>query len=265
MKLAGREYKTMIDHAAFVDPRAAADLFWTELEEAAETPTRRLKGRFDREEGRRVSFLDTPDLSLRRSNLVLRRRAGEGGDQYTLKCRSEDRYEAAGTDVDAAPGLDGKSKLEEDIAPPFLCRFSHSCNAKLPGDPPATLGDAAALFPLLGRLVHDGRPLALDLPLRTVHDVVASERVLTGAKLVFDPPGEPAVEASAAMIVWSNPKTARILLAEFSFRIKADDERFGFAVAASARSFFEVVLGHDWARPDSRSKTEYVFRDTRGD
>jgi hypothetical protein len=265
MNVVGREYKTMLDPAGFADPRSAADLFWDELEVAAETPSVRLKGKFDELEDRRITFLDTPDLTLRRLNLVLRRRAGDGQDEYTLKCRSEDRYEAAGTDVGAKPGLDAKSKLEEDIAPPFRCRFSHSCTVKAGGAPPASLKGAAELFPLIGSLLHDGRLLTPDTPIRPVHNVTAHERVLTGAKVVFNPAGGPGEEASAAVIVWTHAKSRRILVVEFSFRIKDKEERFSFATANSARSFFEVVLGHDWARPDSVTKTEYVFRDTRGD
>ena len=62
------------------------------------------------------------------------RRAQDAAVQYTLKCRSDDRYFAAGSDLRPAKRLDAKEKLEEDIAPPFRCRFSHSTTVEIAVD-----------------------------------------------------------------------------------------------------------------------------------
>ena len=116
-----------------------------------------VKGHFDEEQERTIVFLDTPELALRRDGFVLRRRMAGEKAEYTLKCRSEDRYFAAGADLGTVKGFKADEKLEEDIAPPFRCRFSHSNTVRPPkksglrrGEPPGTLGEAAAFFPALG-------------------------------------------------------------------------------------------------------------------
>ncbi len=267
MKIVGREFKAMLDPTRFADQEAAVESFWEELEDLARTTTVQTAGRFNKAENRQITFLDTPDLSMRRNGLVLRRRSGDDSDEYTLKCRSEDRYVAAGTDMGAVQGLDPKPKLEEDIAPPFRCRFSHSNTVTLSGNPPGSLGEVAAVFPLVRTLDHDGRLLAADIPVRPVHKMTAFERVHTGAQLVFDGLGPNGNDenASVALIVWTSGKSRRPLVSEFSFRIKDKEERFSRGLAIAARSFFEVVQRHDWCRPGALTKTEFIYRDTRGD
>lgn len=272
MKLVSREYKAMLDHRQFGDRQAAVDAFWAEVEDLAMTlPSTRTDGKLDRKEKRSIVFLDTPDLTLRRNGLILRRRQGVEDPRYTLKCRSEDRYFAAGTDLAAAGGLDADEKLEEDIAPPFRCRFSHSNTVMVeegPGGPeaPTTLGAASSIFSILGTLTHDGRSCPPDTALLPVHNLTAFERVYTGAKLAFGGLGPGTNEgASVALILWSGGKEGRPLVAEFSFRLKDKEERFTRELAASARSFFEAVQRLDWCRPDAVTKTEYIYRDTGGD
>jgi len=48
-----------------------------------------------------IVFLDTPDFTIRRNGVIFRRREADGSGEleYTLKCRSEDRYVADGIDV----------------------------------------------------------------------------------------------------------------------------------------------------------------------
>jgi hypothetical protein len=272
MKLVSREYKAMLDHRQFGDRQAAVDAFWPEVEDLATTlPSTRTQGKLDRKEKRTIVFLDTPDLTLRRNGLVLRRRQGDEAPQYTLKCRSEDRYFAAGTDLAAAGGLDADEKLEEDIAPPFRCRFSHSNTVTVEEgsggqEAPATLAEASSIFPVLGTLTHDGRACPPDTALLPVHNIEAFERVYSGAKLAFGGLGPGSdEEASVALILWSSGKEGRPLVAEFSFRLKDKEERFTRGLAASARSFFEAVQRLDWCRPDAVTKTEYIYRDTGGD
>src|SRR5262249_55424923 len=102
MKVVAREYKMLVRHEAFTDAPAAAKGLWHEVEDTLETVEAvRTRGKLDETESRRIVFLDTPDHTLRRLGLVLRQRAGEEVVDYTLKCRSEDRYFVAGTDMSA--------------------------------------------------------------------------------------------------------------------------------------------------------------------
>jgi hypothetical protein len=266
MKVVSREYKVMLDHGRFADRAVAVKRFWAELVDAAGTTTvARAKGEFDKKDKRTIVFLDTPDLTLGRSGLILRRRAEGDSIQYTLKCRSDDRYFAAGSDVSAGKGHRSKEKLEEDIAPPFRCRFSRSATVTLPDERAVrTLQAAAAFFPLLSRLRMDGRVCPADTPLAVVNNITAFERVYTGARLAFDLPDAGDQDASVALILWSNSKKGRPLAAEVSFRVKDSDERFGRDLARAARTMFARVQQLDWCRPEATTKTQFVYGGTAG-
>lgn len=275
MKIVSREYKVMLDHEPFVDRRAALEALRGDLdalvgaiEGVAAT------GGFDEERRRTIVFLDTPETALRRGGFVLRGRMAGEKAEYTLKCRSEDRYFAAGADLRTVKGFKADEKLEEDIAPPFRCRFSHSNTAQPPkkgrlrrGELPKTLGEARAFFPVLGTLHHDGRATPRDAPLRVVNGITAFERVFTGTSLVFrgSEPDEGEGEASVALILWTDGEEGRPLVAEFSFRLEDEKERFSRGLSRSARSLFERFQGLDRARPKGTTKTEFIYRDTDGD
>ena len=274
MKLVSREYKAMLDHGGFVDRPAALRSLREELSGLAKAIGRIvMKGHFDEELERTIVFLDTPETALRRDGLVLRRRMQGPKAEYTLKCRSEDRYFAAGADLSTVAGFKADEKLEEDIAPPFRCRFSHSNTVKPPkksrlrrGESPGTLGEAASFFPILGE-VHDERGITPDTPLRVVNGITAHERVFTGTRLVFGggERGRDEGEASVALILWSDGNEGRPLVAEFSFRLEDEKERFSRGLSRSARSFFEGVQRLERARPEGRTKTEFIYRDADGD
>ena len=275
MKLVSREYKMMLDHEGFEDRRAAFRSLREELDALArrsgQTTT---KGDFDEEAERTIAFLDTPDLTLRRGGFVLRKRMAGEKAEYTLKCRSEDRYFAAGADLRTVDGFKPDEKLEEDIGPPFRCLFSHSNTVRPPkgsrlrrGEPPSTLGEAEAFFPVLGTIRHDGRELPSETPLRVVNGIVAFEQVYTGARLAFegDELDRGGGKASVALIFWSDGEEGRPLVAEFSFRLEDEEERFSRGLSRSARSFYEAVQRLDRARPQGTTKTGFIYRDTDGD
>jgi hypothetical protein len=274
MKVGSREYKLLVNHEPFTDPGEAVKAVWDEIEEAARTlPRVRTKGKLDEKETRSIIFLDTPDHTLRQNGLVLRQRAVEEALEYTLKCRSEDRYFAAGTDVRAADGLEDKPKLEEDIAPPFCCRFSHSATITVDGNrkstlrkTPKTLREATILFPVLGTLRVDGRRCAPETPLEMVNSITVDESVWKGGKIVFERDGGAKSEkATVALILWTRGKVERPAVAELSFRIKDSEERFSRSLAEAARSVYTLLLRLDCARREGMTKTEYIYRDTTQD
>ncbi|MCU0873355.1 MAG: hypothetical protein MUE50_13525 [Pirellulaceae bacterium] len=274
MKVESREYKLLVNHESFVDAPSAVKAIWDEIEEAVKTlATVRAKSKLDEKEVRRIAFLDTPDHTLRRNGLVFRRRAVDESAEYTLKCRSEDRYLAAGTDVRAADHLESEQKLEEDIAPPFRCRFSHSATMAAAGSgdiasekTPKNLREAAALFPVLGTLSADGRPCAPETALEVVNNIIVDECVWKGGKLVFEgSDGEEAGKASVALILWTRGKQGRPAVAELSFRLKDSEERFSRELARAARSTYTLLQRLDCSRPGGMTKTEYIYRDASSD
>lgn len=271
MKVESREYKMLVNHEPFADSAEAVRAVWDEIEEAAKTlPMVQTKGKFDEKETRRIVFLDTLDHTLRRNGLVLRQRAVDQALEYTLKCRSEDRYFAAGTDVRAADGLAGEPKLEEDIAPPFRCRFSHSVTITLAGDPkiamPKTLRDATAFFPVLGTLRTDGRDCAPETVLEVVNSITVDESVWKGGKIIFEMDGAANSEkATVALALWARGNVGRPAVAELSFRLKDNEERFSRNLAEAARSMYTLLQRLDCSRPDGMTKTEYIYRDAARD
>src|SRR5262245_26975271 len=140
MHITSREYKIAVGGPLLAD----LDSAWKELIDdvagVARSAGLETNGEFDASDAkeRTILFLDTPSFTLRDSGLLLRQRVKRksGKTDYTLKCRTEDRYVAAGEDVRPAAGLEHESKFEEDVAVPFVSRFSHSTTVSLGADHP---------------------------------------------------------------------------------------------------------------------------------
>ncbi len=258
MLVSRREYKVMLDHRLFLDRGPAVEAFGRDLHGCA----KRLKGiecdgEFREEKRREIAFLDTSDRTIALNRLVLRRRSELEGQQeveYTLKCRSPDRYVAAGADLAVAEGLKPKVKFEEDIGAPFVVRFSHSATVEGPDEAPADLGSAAELFPTLGELERDGQRCPGGLKLRPVGGLRAHERVVSGPTLTFHE-----TEAEAALVLWSDGPAGRPLVAEFSFRYGRPEEDYSPRAARLAMTFFEEFQRSDWCLADGRTKTKFVY------
>jgi hypothetical protein len=263
-KVTSREYKLMLDHGRFARRKKAAAELLREIEDFVKPQGIKTKGTFDSIASRTILFLDTEDFTLRNSGVVLRRRVEDNGQhQYTLKCRTPDRYLADGVDVGEASGLNGDDKFEEDIGLPFVSRFSHSNTIEFKsGDEPKkpkTLGKAGRLFPWLRTLRHDGRRCDAKSKIVAVNSVRAFEQVFTGPRFILDSDSKTG-RAEIALILWSNQSNGRVLLAEFSFRYKNKHEEFPVPVARAAKDLFELLAHLDSAQPGAMTKTEYVYR-----
>src|SRR5262245_45774347 len=130
MRLDSREYKLMLNPTAFLEPDEGLASLWVDLQELCgflKIPT---VGGFDagNPKERVIAFLDTQDFTIRANGFLLRRRRKPRGDkaEYTLKIRSPDRCLAADPALARADG----SKFEEDIAAPFVSRFSLSASVQ---------------------------------------------------------------------------------------------------------------------------------------
>ena len=256
-KVSSREYKVMLDHRLFLDRKPAAEAFCRDLHSCAKRlPRIECDGKFESISKREIVFLDTPDLTIALNKLVFRRRTDleKGGSEYTLKCRSPDRYIAAAADVESAKGRKEDPKFEEDIGAPFVVRFSHSNTVAEANTPPKTLREAAKIFPALGRLKRDERPCPPDLELKPPSALTFHERVLKGPKLRFDK-----TEAQVALILWSDGAEGRPILGEFSFRYGAKREEYDAKVARLAMEFFSECQRMDWCLPGARTKTQFVY------
>jgi hypothetical protein len=268
MRVTSREYKVIVDGALFADVDAALGDVLEDVANLGRSVGLTVAGEFDPKDPseRTILFLDTPDYTLRDNGLLLRQRIKRkpGRTEYTLKCRTEDRYIAAARDLSPGPGLSDDSKFEEDIGVPFVSRFSHSVTVSLKDDDelagenfPGTLSAAGRLFPAILAVHRDGLRCPLETALAPVNGLKAFERVFTGPVLRF-PKGH-ATAGKLALILWSKARKGRILTAEFSFRCEDDNEAFSPEVAAAARRFFAGLQHQDWTRPEALTKTQYMY------
>lgn len=255
--VSSREYKVMLDHRLFKERNQAAAHFWRELKCSG----RRVKklafdGEFDVTKKREIVLLDTLDRSIRHNGYIPRKRYNlEGeGTEYTLKCRSPDRYVARGANVEAENN--GEAKFEEDIGPPFVSRYSFSCTVKGPKKAPKNLKQAATIFPVLRNLTHDGENCPIEANLEPPNSVKMFERVLTGPILNFA--GE---HAEVALILWSDGPDGRPLIAEFSFRYAWRDEQQTSHVSGPAMDFlWQCNDSGAWPRPGQKLNTSISRR-----
>jgi hypothetical protein len=216
LAIVSREYKVMLDHRLFTDRKQAVENFGHELHACTKRlKSVELKGLFERRKKREIVFLDTRDQTIALNRYVFRQRtdAETGKSEFTLKCRSPDRYVASEADLTSSRRIKACVKFEEDIGAPFVCRFSHSNTVNGPEQPPRTLKQAAMLFPVLGKLERDGQRCSDRLLLLPVNAMTAFERVFAGPMLRF-----PEMEAEVALILWSDGPDGRPLVTEFSFR-----------------------------------------------
>jgi hypothetical protein len=257
LRIDSREYKMMLDQRVFRDWKTAAADFCDEVTEFTAAFDVRTRGRFKEDKTRTIEFLDTSGLALYANGYVLRQRSKKenGGSEFTLKCRAADRYIAAGADVRPGKGYKCEPKFEEDIAPPFLSRYSLSSTLKSKQKRPKRLKEAIRLFPVLQSVQRDGSRCDPDIELSVVNGVKAFERVLTGP--TFDLGDE---RADLALILWSNGSKGRPLVAEFSFRYERKGEGFSAPVAQRAHDLFIALQRLDWVHPQAMTKTQYVYR-----
>ena len=230
MLITSREYKVIVDRALFAAQGDALTYLLDDTKDLAHALGLHCTGEFDaaNPKERTILFLDTPDFTLRQNGLLLRQRVKlkNGDTDYTLKRRTEDRYIAGGEEIGAGKDLKPDAKFEEDIACPFVSRFSYSVTVSLENHHPLagenfprTLQAACDLFPGLRTSVRDGAPCDPATALAPVNDQKVRERVYTGREIHFAPDGHPAAQppATVALILWSKGKNGRVLTTKTQF------------------------------------------------
>lgn len=270
-RVRSREYKVMLAPEAFGGTRrdllGAAARFWSAFEREVVGLTLEAAG--DLEElthDRLVRFYDTPDCLLRREGYVFRERrpVGRGPREVTLKFRHPDRYLAQDRALAAKGDKAARTKLEEDVKTAgglaFRSLFSLSATKEV-GKKGAyeRLADVLAAFPRLGGALAHHEEAAL----APVGAFTARELVVTGAR--FRVRRSPGVDAECALIAWHDHEAgrARPEVVEFSFRYRAERERFTRRMAGRAYEAFAALqspgrLG-GWLAPESPTKTAFAY------
>lgn len=249
----------MLDHRLFADRGKGTASFGADLERCiSHIDLVKLQGSLDHSSKRQITFIDTPHNTIRLNGWVLRQRYSieSNSTEYTLKCRSPDYYLARELDVAAGEAFHSRVKLEEDIAVPFVPRYSRSCTVTAPAEAPKSIKEASAIFPVLGRLTRDGMRSHGDVRLISTSPVAIFERVLTGPRLKIA-----GVKAEIALILWSDEQKGRPLVAEFSFRYPVRKRAEIGAVSESAMGLFLAIQRLDWCMAEARTKTQYAYQD----
>ncbi len=250
-----REYKVMLDSRMF-ERKAALTTYQGELQETLLPFLARKKSKkvFELESQHEISFLDTRNNDINGHRLLLRQRVifGKKSEtELTLQCRSPDYCFALGSDLRTEPGLKSRSKLEEDICPPFVSRFSKSSTVTLDGAPPTDLKQASKVFAVLAEHDRGGR----ESDLITVNGIRMFEEVLVGPVVEIE-----TTEAEFALIVWSRGRKGRKAAVELSFKIKLVNGSVPQSTALSFMELFESIQRMDWCLPSAMTKTAYIYR-----
>lgn len=266
--IGSREYKVMLDHTRFEDLDVSLAALLFDLKRLAGkrkwSDTGKSRG-FSKVDRRRVVFLDTEDGLFRNHRLILRQRKaykkpqdGKPSATFTLKCRCEDRYIAAGQDINPHDGKEIEPvKFEEDIAAPFSSRFSRSVSIASGKSLPKTLAEVGRLFPSLAKLKSNGIECSPRSEVKVVNKLIAHEKVFKGPKIIFF--GN--VEATIALILWSHRWTSRPIAAELSFRYENVSEQFEKKTASQAFDFFKKIQTLDWCSDSKATKTQIAYGD----
>jgi hypothetical protein len=174
-----------------------------------------------KEKHRTVSYLDTPDLAFKQQGFSLRLRdtqkviptptRPDERFQITLKYRGSDRYLSAAKDLSVA-GIN--PKLEEDIAPPFISKYSHSVSIKTNELPEMkTFAQLAKLFQGLSRLsLHENTPI------QPINGFLANEVALDYSIFKFGEQTD--IEPNLSFWYFLDEKDDLPLVGEFSYTFK---------------------------------------------
>jgi hypothetical protein len=261
--IGAREYKVMLDTRPFANAHEAIGTLREELARVAQSLHLEVgRKAFNPADERWIVFLDSADRAFYRAGMILRQRlpAERGKAELTLKAMSPDRFIAAAADVRPARRKKAATKFEEDIGPPFRSRFAHSTTIAAArrnalDEATVTLADVAMRFPRLGRLEIEGQLPPASFALRPVNGLRAWETVFKGPKVRL---GD--AKASLAIILWTDGPQGRALVAELSCRYEVAERSMTGAIARDAFDFYREVLRMELSRPDSPSKTQYVYR-----
>ncbi len=256
----------MLDPTRFAGRRALpsqASEFWDSLREELPDPSALTSKEpvWTPSSPRQVTFWDTPQGSLYRSDFVLRYRSDDTDARVTLKKRTPDRVLASHNGIDKKEAEDAgfamRRKFEEDIKLADTGRmcslFSHSLDWR---DPPHDVDLSSdileSVFPGFGRALH------VDVDdLRPLGGITMTEHVieLADVHLGHKP-------AEVALIAWYRAGLDAPSLVEFSYRHGGDEQDFDPRVAADAQLVLNTLARLlTWRPPDGQriTKTRWLY------
>lgn len=258
--IASREYKLMLNADRFKDRDEGVRIFFNLIKLLIEKESGEIEAQNEIER-RKTSYLDTRELALHQNGFALRLRDEGNKFQINLKYRASDRYASAARDLNSP--VEHEPKFEEDILPPFISKFSHSCSIKTTNPP--DLGDmqkVVTLFPGLASLGID-----MDSAVKTVNDFTALEVVHKLCKIRFDE----TLKMKASLSFWYQKDESNWpMVAEFSFdydRKKPGEqappdklEEYASQAVEKANRFFSALQRQgSWLDLNATTKTAFAI------
>lgn len=261
-ELDSKEYKILLRVDRFSNQPRGVREFWSGVVAVAREVSVPVHGSMTKRKERLVCFLDTKEFDLRQEfGYVFRIRTPLESDgtkkkrkKITLKYRGRNIEAASSVNVSSTAGKKKRrvEKLEEDIVPPHVSRFSHSGSAELKNTRQfKSIRNLADAFPGLKHL-----PIQ-DEKVRVVNGFRAHEVKIEGARITLN--GDHAAEASFTF--WHDRKLDGCLLAaEFSYTYEAGRQVPAMVEQNADRLFAEIQTQlEEWVDQNSRTKTQMVY------
>jgi hypothetical protein len=251
-----REYKILLDETKFggapgsSNTQTAVRDWWNAL--APKVTCCSIGGSsFDLRTSRTISFYDTQSTCLLNKNGYAYRERNEGGArEVTLKFRSPDRYISAKEDVSSVDS--GSIKFEEDIAAPFVSKWSNQNTV--------SIGSSKNLNEMkdINDQFHGFRDkfgFSDSTPLVKVGGLTIEERVYEDETVDLG-----SLSASFSVTVWYTSASATSpVLVEASFKYQLASEDYTGTVVRNAKFLFEQMQSlTTWVRGD-QTKTNFVY------
>ena len=250
-----REYKLMLEPSNFngSDPAPAVSAFWSALQQViASGIGRSTSGTFTLDKSRTVRFYDTPGSCLLYNNkLIFRERVENGNREVTLKYRSFDRFVSGYQDMSGTEN-DAETKFEEDIAAPYIVKYSHSTTQGVSDSKNLNdMNDPIGLYPGIESYNFDDT-----LPIAVVGALTVEERVYKGTSVDLG-----SENGDFSLTLWyASGNLTTPLVAEISFKYKDADEEYSENVVTRAQSLFiDMQTMSTWLSANAVSKTAFVY------
>lgn len=246
-----KEYKVLVDPKPFAkQPTAAASRLLQALQQRLNALSfdKTISGGFSANGRDTVRYYDSAGSCVLQAHAYsLRQRQGDDED-VEFKFRHGDEELSAATAV-AAAGNQATEKLETDLSPAQLA-YSHSSKFTT-GTAPTSIQALIGQFPGATALQADHAT-----PLVVVNDLRVEQQEYAG-------PSSDLGKSTAkfTLSLWYLPGQATPVLAELSFRIKANDQAYySRPVLQRSQTLFRAISSLDgWSLAASTTKTGWVY------
>ena len=247
-----KEYKVLVDPSRFAsNPSTAAATLLQNLSTRLTTLgfDKTITGSFSAGDRDTLAYYDTANsCSLMKAGYSVRTRAGDHSD-IQFKFRHPDEELSYWTDVSGA-GKNKSTKLETDVTPGSLV-LAHSTKQDATTTP-ATVADLIKQFP--------GASALSSLSSSTLSKVAG----VTVTQQEYDGPESDLGQSKAefALTLWYVDGAATPALAELSFRVEADEDKYFTTPVLQRSQVLNAALGsigNSWNIANDGGKTSWLY------